>query len=111
MRGKMKNYKSYMEYIRKMHESIAPSQLPKRKLNFGAISKYAKTHNICVASLSAEEKERLVQKVERFLKRAEERAELEGWIDVDDLEKELLVDVYRPETVDSSHKELNEKTQ
>ena len=29
----------------------------------------------------------------------------------DYLEKELRMDVQRPETVDSSHKELNEKTQ
>lgn len=107
----VKNYKFCIKYIRKRPEQIVPTLLPKRKPNFGAISKYAKTNNICVASLSAEEKERLVQKVEESLKRAEERAELEGWIDTDHLEKELRLDVHRTETVDSSHKEPNDKTQ
>lgn len=49
------------------------------------------------------------KRVEKLLKCAEERAELEGWIDSDHLEKELRIDVHRPEIVDSSHKELNEK--
>ena len=92
-----------------MPEPIDPSQLPKRKLNFGAVSKYAKTHNICVALLSEEEKKLLVKRVEKLLKRAEERAALEGWIDADHLENELRIVVHRPETADSSHKELNEK--
>ena len=108
-RSKVKNYKSYIEYIREMPEPIASSQLPKGKLNFGVISKYANTHNICVASLSEEEKKLLVKRVEKLLKCAEERAELEGWIDADHLENELRMVVHRPETADSSHKELNEK--
>ena len=95
MRSKVKNYKSYFEYIRKMPEPIDPSQLPKRKLNFGAVSKYAKTHNICVALLSEEEKKLLVKRVEKLLKRAEERAALEGWIDADHLEDELrMAEIY-----------------
>lgn len=106
----VKNYKFCIEYIRKRPEQIVPTLLPKRKPNFGAISKYAKSNNICVASLSEEEKKLLVKRVEKLLKRAEERAELEGWIDADHLEDELRMAVHRPETAGSSHKELNEKT-
>ena len=91
----VKNYKFCIEYIRKRPEQIVPTLLPKRKPNFGAISKYAKSNNTCVASLSEEEKKLLVKRVEKLLKRAEERAELEGWIDADHLEDELrMAEIY-----------------
>ena len=66
MSGLTKNYKAYNDYLRTMPEPIMPSQLPKRKINFSAIAKYAKEHNICVAKLSPEEKELLVRKVGSF---------------------------------------------
>ena len=49
----MKNYKAYNEYLKTMPEPIMPSQLPKRKINLSAISKYAKENHIRVADLSA----------------------------------------------------------
>lgn len=66
MNGLAKNYKAYNDYLRTMPEPTVPSQLPKRKINFSAISKYAKKYNICVAMLSPEEKELLIQKVGSF---------------------------------------------
>ena len=50
------------------------------------------------------------KRVGKLLKCAEERAELEGWIDADNLEKELLMDVHRFENDNSAHKELIEET-
>lgn len=66
MSGLTKNYKAYNEYLKVMPEPLMPSQLPKRKINLLAISKYAKENHICVARLSAEEKEQLIQKIGRF---------------------------------------------
>lgn len=66
MSGLTKNYKAYNEYLKVMPEPIMPSQLPKRKINLSAISKYAKENNICVAKLSTEEKEQRIQNVGSF---------------------------------------------
>lgn len=66
MSGQTKNFKAYKAYLKTMPEPIMPSQLPKKRINFSAISRYAKEHNICVAELSKEEKDRLVESVGRF---------------------------------------------
>lgn len=66
MSGLTKNYKAYNEYLKTMPEPIMPSQLPKRKINLSAISKYAKENHTRVADLSAEEKELLIRKVGSF---------------------------------------------
>ena len=55
--------KKYYEYAGKMAAPIMPSELPKRRINFSAIAQYAKKNGICVADLSAEEKEKLIQTV------------------------------------------------
>ena len=47
-----------------MEVPIMPSALPKRKINFSALVKYAKEHNIDIASLSLEEKEELIKNIE-----------------------------------------------
>ena len=49
-----------------MPEPIMPSQLPKRIINFSGISRYAKEHNICVAALSEEEKNKLIESFGKF---------------------------------------------
>ena len=66
MSGQMKSFKTYKAYLKTMPEPIMLSQLPKKRINFSAISRYAKEHNICVAELSKEEKDRLVESVGRF---------------------------------------------
>ena len=66
MNGLTKNYKKYNEYLKNMPEPILPSQLPKKKINFSAIVKYAKKNNIKIAELSGEEKELLIKKIGTF---------------------------------------------
>jgi hypothetical protein len=56
MSGQTMNYKKYYDYLKTMPEPIMPSQLPKIKINFSTISKFAKEHNICFANLSESEK-------------------------------------------------------
>lgn len=58
----MNRYNNTIIY-EKVSEPIMSSQLPKKRINFSAISKYAKEHNICVAELSKEEKDKLVKSV------------------------------------------------
>ena len=66
MNGQTKSLKKYNAYIKNMPEPIKPSQLPKRKINFSAISKFAKEHNICVASLTEEEKNKLIESIGKY---------------------------------------------
>lgn len=66
MNGQTKSFKQYNEYLNNMPEPIMPSQLPKRKINFSGISRYAKEHNICVAALSEEEKNKLIELIGKF---------------------------------------------
>jgi len=66
MNGLTKNYKKYNEYLKTMPEPILPSQLPRKKINFSAIAKYAKKNNIKIAELSGEEKELLIKKIGTF---------------------------------------------
>ena len=61
----MNKYNNTIIY-EKVSELVMPSQLPKKRINFSAISKYAKEHNICVAELSKEEKDWLVENVGRW---------------------------------------------
>ena len=64
MNGQTKSLKKYNAYIKNMPEPIMPSQLP--KINFSAISKFAKEHNICVASLTEEEKNKLIESIGKY---------------------------------------------
>lgn len=52
-------------------------------------TRYNKVCNGYVAELSPEKRELLSQEIRKILKHAEERAELEGWIDAENLEREL----------------------
>ena len=61
MNGQMMNFENYNKYLLTMEAPIMPSSLPKRKINFSNLVKYAKEHNIDIASLSLEEKERLIK--------------------------------------------------
>jgi hypothetical protein len=58
------NYKKYREYLKTMEAPVMPSELPKRKINFSAIAKYAKENHICIAKLSTQEKENLISMLE-----------------------------------------------
>ena len=60
MNGQMMNFEKYNEYISSMEMPLMPSLLPKRKINFSILVRYAKEHNINIASLSTEEKEKLI---------------------------------------------------
>lgn len=40
-----------------------PSELPKRKLNFSLIAKYAKKNDICFADMTEEEREAILKKI------------------------------------------------
>ena len=55
-------------------------------------TRYDKVRNCYVAELSPEKRELLFQEIRKILKYAEERAELEGWIDAENLERELRMD-------------------
>ena len=61
MNGQMMNFENYNKYLATMEAPIMPSSLPKSKIRFSDLVKYAKEHNIDIASLSAEEKEDLVK--------------------------------------------------
>lgn len=50
-----------MEQLKNMSGPIMPSELPHIKIDFKAISKYAKENGICIAELSEEEKRKLVE--------------------------------------------------
>lgn len=63
MSGQTMSYKKYNEYVKTMPAPVMPSELPKRKINFSAIVQYAKENQICVAALSGEEKERLIETI------------------------------------------------
>lgn len=63
MSGQMMSYKKYNEYLEKMAAPIMPSELPKRKIDFSAIARYAKEQGISIASLSASEKEKIIELV------------------------------------------------
>ena len=44
-----------------METPLLPSSLPKRKINFSVLVRYAKEHNINIGSLSPNEKEALIK--------------------------------------------------
>ena len=64
MNGQMMSFDNYNKYLSTMEAPIMPSSLPKRKINFATLVKYAKEHNIDISSLSIEEKEKLIKKIE-----------------------------------------------
>ena len=61
MNGQTMNFDNYYKYLSTMEAPIMPSALPKRKINFSNLVKYAKDHNIDIASLSVEEKENIIK--------------------------------------------------
>lgn len=61
MNGQTMNFDNYYKYLSTMEAPIMPSALPKRKINFSNLVKYAKDHNIDIASLSVEEKEKIIK--------------------------------------------------
>ncbi len=63
MSGPTTNYKKYHEYLKKMSDPIMPSKLPRVKINFQAIAKYAKENGICIADLDEAEKKKIVDTI------------------------------------------------
>ena len=61
MNGQTMNFDNYYKYLSTMEAPIMPSALPKRKINFSNLVKYAKEQNIDLGSLSFEEKEELIK--------------------------------------------------
>lgn len=61
MNGQMMSFENYNKYLSTMEAPIMPSSLPKIKINFATLVKYAKEHNIDIASLSVEEKEKIIK--------------------------------------------------
>lgn len=61
MSTKKYNYSKYLEQLKNMSGPIMPSELPHIKIDFKAISKYAKENGICIAELSEEEKRKLAE--------------------------------------------------
>ena len=61
MNGQTMNFDNYYKYLSTMEAPIMPSTLPKRKINFSNLVKYAKEQNIDLGSLSLEEKEELIK--------------------------------------------------
>ena len=56
MNGQRMNYSKYYKQLKTMDEPVLPSQLPKVKVDLGAISKYAKKKGVHVSELTESEK-------------------------------------------------------
>ena len=74
MNGQTMNFDNYYKYLSTMEAPIMPSALPKRKINFSNLVKYAKEQNIDLGSLSLEEKEELIKVFEDNSKAAQASA-------------------------------------
>lgn len=61
MNGQTMCFEKYEQYLETMEMPIMPSSLPKRKINFTILVKYAKENKIDIASLSLAEKEHLIE--------------------------------------------------
>lgn len=61
MSGQTMNFDDYFKYLATMETPLLPSSLPKRKINFSVLVRYAKEHNINIGSLSPNEKEALIK--------------------------------------------------
>ena len=59
------DYERYNEYLKTMPEPVLPSQLPKIKVDWSAMVRYAKERDICIRNLPEEEKQRLLEMFKR----------------------------------------------
>lgn len=61
MNGQMMNYRSYLQNLKTMPQSIMPSELPKIKINHKGLLAFAKEKGVKVIDLSEQEKQQFIQ--------------------------------------------------